>query len=154
MDAVDVASAAHGVDLLPEVGDTDPDPVLVSIHGAVFGIGGLGSAFLESTLIEVPRPNRGAVGVGQGDQHPVFEGSQAVAELRPSAAIRHPYVLKLRDGLDVDGSLAQKGNHLVFTRDVEFSSPSAGAAVVHGGGANGLLAWKTQAGKTLKALEA
>jgi hypothetical protein len=41
----------------------------------------------------------------------------------------------------------------VFTRDVEFSSPSAAAAIVHGGTANGLLAWKDKAGRTLKERE-
>ena len=42
---------------------------------------------------------------------------------------------------------------LVFTKDVEFSSPSAAAAVVHGGSANGLIAWKDKLGRTLKDLE-
>jgi hypothetical protein len=42
---------------------------------------------------------------------------------------------------------------LVFTKDAEFSSPSAAAAVVHGGKANGLIAWKTKDGKTLKQLD-
>ena len=60
----------------------------------------------------------------------VFEGSQAVAELRPSAATRHPFVLKLRSTLEHDGTLVRKGDQLAFTRDVEFSSPSAAAAVV------------------------
>jgi hypothetical protein len=49
--------------------------------------------------------------------------------------------------------LVEQDNLLVFTKDVEFSSPSAAAAVIHGGSANGLLAWKTQDGKTLKELE-
>jgi hypothetical protein len=40
-----------------------------------------------------------------------------------------------------------------FTHDAEFSSPSAAAAVIHGGGANGLTAWRDAAGKTLKVLE-
>ncbi len=48
----------------------------------------------------------------------------------------------------------QDGDHLKFTRDAEFSSPSAAATVVHGGSANGLLAWKDKDGKTLKELEA
>jgi len=43
--------------------------------------------------------------------------------------------------------------YLVFTRDEEFSSPSAAAAVVHGGHANGLTAWKNKEGKTLKEIE-
>lgn len=83
----------------------------------------------------------------------VFEGSQAVASVRPSAPTRHPFVLTLRDGLVQDGSLVTSGDHLRFARDVEFSSPSAAAAVVQGGGANGLTAWKDSSGRTLKTLE-
>ena len=45
-------------------------------------------------------------------------------------------------------------DRLVFTKDIEFSSPSAAAAVVHGGHANGLTAWKSETGKTLKEIEA
>lgn len=84
----------------------------------------------------------------------VFAASQAVTELRPSAPTRHPFVVKLRDGLLEDGTLVAADGHLVFTRDAEFSSPSAAAAVVHGGGANGLTAWRTRGGQTLKELEA
>ncbi|MFW5826894.1 MAG: DUF4357 domain-containing protein, partial [Alkalispirochaeta sp.] len=39
-----------------------------------------------------------------------------------------------------------------FTRDTEFSSPSAAAAVVHGGGANGMVSWKDNQGCTLEQL--
>jgi len=83
----------------------------------------------------------------------VFKGSQAVTDSRPSAPLRHPFVVTLRDNLKADGSLEPRDDHLVFTQDVEFSSPSAAAAVVHGGGANGLTAWKDHTGKTLKAIE-
>ena len=38
-------------------------------------------------------------------------------------------------------------------KDVEFSSPSAAAAVIHGGQANGLTAWKNPQNKSLKELE-
>jgi hypothetical protein len=38
-----------------------------------------------------------------------------------------------------DGSLVQKAGFYEFTRDAEFSSPSAAAAVVEGGSANGLI---------------
>jgi Domain of unknown function (DUF4357) len=48
----------------------------------------------------------------------------------------------------------QDGDHLRFTRNAEFSSPSSAATVVHGGSANGLLAWKDKDGKTLKEIEA
>lgn len=52
-----------------------------------------------------------------------------------------------------DGILAAKRDHLVFSQDAEFSSPSAAAAVIHGGHANGLTAWKNKHGKTLKEIE-
>jgi Domain of unknown function (DUF4357) len=83
----------------------------------------------------------------------VFKGSTAVLALRPSAEGQHPYVVTLRGKLVQDGTLAEKDGLYVFTQDVEFSSPSAAAAVVHGGGANGLTAWRDSRGKTLKVLE-
>jgi Domain of unknown function (DUF4357) len=49
--------------------------------------------------------------------------------------------------------LSEDGGRLVFTRNFEFASPSAAAAVVHGGHTNGLTAWKTSEGKTLKDVE-
>jgi len=42
---------------------------------------------------------------------------------------------------------------LLFTKDAEFSSPSAAAAVIHGGSANGLIVWKTKDGTSLKQLD-
>lgn len=72
----------------------------------------------------------------------VYKGSQASLSVRPSAETRHPYVLKLRDQLISEGKLKEEAGALIFTTDVEFSSPSAAASVVHGGGANGLTAWK------------
>lgn len=83
----------------------------------------------------------------------VYKGSQAVFKERASA---HQYsnTLVSRKRLLEDGTLVPEGDHLVFTRDAEFSSPSAAATVIHGGSANGLLAWKNKLGKTLKELEA
>jgi len=52
-----------------------------------------------------------------------------------------------------DGSLVKQDEYFAFTRDSEFASPSTAAAVVHGGSANGLTAWKTEDGTTLKELE-
>jgi hypothetical protein len=65
----------------------------------------------------------------------------------------YPWVLALRQQLIAEGALIEREGFLVFTKDVEFSSPSAAAAVIHGGTANGLLAWKTKDGKTLKQLD-
>ncbi len=82
----------------------------------------------------------------------VLSGSQAVLNERPSAQ-KYPWPINMRQQLKDQGALKERANHLVFTKDVEFSSPSAAAAVIHGGHANGLTSWKNKAGKTLKQLE-
>ena len=82
----------------------------------------------------------------------VFRGSTAVLEDRPSAQ-SYPYVLAQRKELITDGTLIEKDGVFVFTKDTEFSSPSAAAAVICGGSANGLTAWKNKDGKSLKQLD-
>jgi hypothetical protein len=82
----------------------------------------------------------------------IFHGSTAVLEKRPSAE-SYPYVVAQRNQLITDGTLIEKDDFLVFTKDAEFSSPSAAAVVIHGGSANGLTAWKTKDGKSLKQLD-
>lgn len=82
----------------------------------------------------------------------VLRDSQAVLTPRGSAA-KYPWPVKLREKLIEDGSLTVDGDNLRFLKDVEFSSPSAAAAVIHGGSANGLTAWKNQQNKSLKELE-
>ena len=70
----------------------------------------------------------------------VLQGSTAVLQERQSAK-RWPYVIALRKELIDDGTLIQKDGLYLFTRDAEFSSPSAAAAVIEGGSANGLIDW-------------
>lgn len=98
---------------------------------------------------------KGAVARGQRtpDGFVVFSGSTAVLEDRPSAQQRHPFVVALREKLAADGVLVETGDFFEFTRDAEFSSPSAAASVVCGGGANGLIEWKSGDGTTLKELD-
>jgi hypothetical protein len=97
---------------------------------------------------------KGAKGRGQrtANGFVVFAGSTAVLRERPSAE-SYPYVLAQRKQLIAEGTLAQKDGFLVFTKDYEFSSPSAAAAVIHGGSANGLTAWRTEDGRLLKHLD-
>ena len=83
----------------------------------------------------------------------VFQGSQAVVENRPSAQKQHPYVVILRDRLVQERTLVLENGHYRFTKDTEFSSPSAAASVVRGGGSNGLVEWKDRDGRTLKEIE-
>ncbi|MGB6063196.1 MAG: GIY-YIG nuclease family protein [Desulfomonilaceae bacterium] len=82
----------------------------------------------------------------------VLKGSQAVLKERASAH-QYPYVMSLRERLKTDGTLVEVGEGFRFSRDAEFASPSAAAAAIHGGTANGLLVWKNKAGKTLKEIE-
>lgn len=82
----------------------------------------------------------------------ILRGSTAVLEERPSAE-SYPYVIAQRKQLISDGTLIEKDGFLVLTKDAEFSSPSAAAVVIHGGSANGLTAWKTKDGKSLKHLD-
>lgn len=83
----------------------------------------------------------------------VLAGSQAVLAERPSTQ-KYPWALNMRQKLKAEGALVVESEFLSFARDVEFSSPSAAAAVIHGGHANGLTAWKDSQGQTLKQLEA
>jgi hypothetical protein len=82
----------------------------------------------------------------------VFKGSTAVLKQRPSTDT-YPYLIAQRRQLIENGTLIEKDGVLVFTKDTEFSSPSAAAAVIHGGSANGLEAWKNKDGKSLKQLD-
>lgn len=98
---------------------------------------------------------KGAVARGQRtrDGFVVFSGSTAVLKERPSAQERHPFVIHLRRQLVTDGTLREQEGYFHFTKDAQFSSPSAAAAVVHGGGANGLTEWKRADGVILKELD-
>jgi hypothetical protein len=97
---------------------------------------------------------KGAEARGQrtADGFVVFHGSTAVLDQRPSTE-NYPYVVAKRKQLISDGTLIEKNGLLVFTKDAEFSSPSAAAVAIHGGSANGLVAWKTEDGVTLKQLD-
>lgn len=114
-----------------------------------------GSAKATSKAAVLYCKNKGAVARGQRTEtgFVVFKGSTAVVQERPSAAPRHPFVVALRRKLIGSGTLVEKAGFYVFTKDTEFSSPSAAAAVIHGGGAAGPIAWKNEKGRTLKDIE-
>ena len=79
----------------------------------------------------------------------VFEGSQAVKEDRKSSnRFREKRAQYVESGL-----LLVCEDHLVFTQDFEFSSPSAAAAIIRGGSSNGLTSWKDVNGTALKDLD-
>lgn len=80
----------------------------------------------------------------------IFKNSTAVAEERPSA---QQWVKSLRQQLLDEGVLIVDNDRLRFVKDAEFSSPSAAAATIRGGNANGLTAWRTKEGVTLRELD-
>ena len=82
----------------------------------------------------------------------VLSGSQAVLNERASAQ-KWPSVLVQRNQLIEEGSLRKDSESYIFTKNVEFSSPSSAAATIHGGSANGLTAWVNLDGKQLKELQ-
>ncbi|MDB9999667.1 GIY-YIG nuclease family protein [Porticoccaceae bacterium] len=95
---------------------------------------------------------KGAIATGKRTANGfiVFEGSQAVLDHRPSAkrmkAKREQFIEK--------GILQEQNGNLVFTKDVEFGSPSTAGSVVRGGNTNGLTCWKNSSGIQLKEIEA
>lgn len=97
---------------------------------------------------------KGAEGRGRRtpDGFVVFRGSTAVLQERESAK-KYPYVLTLRNQLIDNGTLIKNDGFYEFTKDTEFSSPSAAAAVIEGGSANGLIEWRTDDGRVLKELD-
>ena len=82
----------------------------------------------------------------------VLKGSEAVLDERPSTQ-KYQYAANLRNTLVSENIVEKKDDRLVFVSDYEFSSPSAAAAVIHGGQANGLTAWKDSKGISLKQKE-
>jgi hypothetical protein len=123
----------------------------------------LGSDILSPIAQPASRPQPGGVllcrmkgaearGQRSANGFVVFHGSSAVLKERP-AAENYPNIVAKRKQLIDDHTLIKKDGFLIFTKDAEFSSPSAAAAVIHGGSANGLTAWKTETGTSLKALD-
>lgn len=82
----------------------------------------------------------------------VLAGSSAVLKERSSAK-KWPSVMTQRNKLIEEGGLVENKDKYDFVKDTEFSSPSAAAAVIHGGSANGLTAWVNKDGKSLKELQ-
>jgi len=79
----------------------------------------------------------------------VFSGSQAVLKDRESA---NNLKMKREDFLS-KGFLIEKEDHLFFTKDIEFGSPSTAGGIIRGGSTNGLTSWKNSNGIELKEIE-
>ena len=60
---------------------------------------------------------------------------------------------KKRELLVEKGLLKPENSYLLFTKDIEFGSPSRAATIVRGSASNGLTAWKNSKGKVLRDIE-
>jgi hypothetical protein len=93
---------------------------------------------------------------GRGHRTPdgfvVLKGSTAVLQ-DLEATKKWPASIAARKQLIADGTLIEKHGFYEFSRDAQFSSPSAAAAAIEGGSANGLIDWKTKDGVSLKELD-
>ena len=88
-----------------------------------------------------------ASGAETADGFIVFAGSKGRATHVPSI---HEYGVALRESLLVEGAIRLEGDHLVFTKDCLFASPSTAAMVLLGRTSNGRKEWKTDEGLTLR----
>ena len=59
----------------------------------------------------------------------------------------------LRQKLEEDGTISDKGDRLIFLKDYEFNSPSQASDVIKGNSSNGWIEWKNKNGVTLDALK-
>ena len=94
-----------------------------------------------------------ATGVRSSNGFTVFKGSTAVKDFQKATYTSGKWIIKLPDQLVQTGGLVLQGGFYVFAKDIEFASPSAAAAVVMGGSAQGPAVWKNADGKSLKDLE-
>lgn len=77
----------------------------------------------------------------------ILKGSTARKTVTPSFEAKSFYQTRLK--LLDSGILKTEGEHLVYTEDFTFGSPSAAAAITIGNNVNGWEAWRTEDGKTL-----
>ncbi len=122
----------------------------------ILGVDAFESASEEAASVEAGEvlllKQRGTEGKGREtkDSFVVLSGSRA--RTSETKAI-HDYLHDLRKQLLDKGVLLPEGDHLVFTQDYRFASPSTAAGVMVGSAVNGRVAWKTPGGKTLKEIQ-
>lgn len=81
----------------------------------------------------------------------VLSGSQAVTQERQSIPEN---VARWRQELLESGQLVARTKCLEFVEDVELTSPSLAAGIVHGGSVNGMILWKdSQTSRSLRDIE-
>jgi hypothetical protein len=101
-------------------------------------------------LLSIEAKGRKATGYEAGSEFVVKKGSQVspteVNSIDPGSVQR-------RKALRENGVLVESGNHLEFSQDYAFTSPSQAAAVILGRTANGRIEWCDEKGRTLKLIQ-
>jgi hypothetical protein len=103
----------------------------------------------ENNALSLERAGANAQGYETDDGFVVLEGSSASSDVKP-AFQNHPY-FPLRNSLLEEGILTEDSQGaVILSRDYEFNSSSAAAAVMCGSSMSGPESWKNKSGKTLK----
>lgn len=79
----------------------------------------------------------------------VLKDSEMVLEAVPSFATSSPKVISKIKSLKDNGTLIEKDNKLIFTKDFLFKSPSAAATLITQRKSNGWIEWKNKENKSL-----
>jgi hypothetical protein len=79
--------------------------------------------------------------------------SQATGEETPSLKEYFPNICRLRTELISTGVLIPENNHLRFTQDYTFNSPSLASSLILARSSNGRTDWRDASGRTLKEIQ-
>lgn len=102
----------------------------------------------EANILHTTRNSVHALGIYDGDQFEVLEGSQ----IDMSRKCHSEKVEKQRQTAVQNGNIIKNGEKYILNVSIPFTSPSTAAMFVLGGSTNGWVEWKSKDGKTLDEL--
>lgn len=106
------------------------------------------STLNEANILHTTRNGIHALGIYDGDQFEVLEGSQ----IDMSRKCHSEKVEKQRQTAVQNGNIVKNGDQYILNMSISFTSPSTAAMFALGGSTNGWIEWKSKAGKTLDEL--
>lgn len=102
----------------------------------------------EASILHTTRNGVHALGIYDGDQFEVLEGSQ----IDMSRKCHSEKVEKQRQTAVANGNIVKSGEKYILNVSIPFTSPSTAAMFALGGSTNGWTEWKSKDGKTLDEL--
>lgn len=106
------------------------------------------TALNEASILHTTRNGVHALGIYDGDQFEVLEGSQ----IDMSRKCHSEKVEKQRQTAVAHGNIVKSGEKYILNVSIPFTSPSTAAMFALGGSINGWTEWKSKDGKTLDEL--